>query len=216
MCFCVIDEKHLFRNATTTKSDAEESSVPYKDFFVAFNRSNTTVERLGVARNALPVNNRISIVMDYEKELFGPAFPDLYPYRRGNPGTYRGIKLSIEACIRHYARLSHTRFSQHPKFLFMAFDILAKKRVAVSTCIRTRVRLGDFKRPCDFNEIKQSRNLNSVTEGNLAIALSTQKQFQSGSAANFSKPFAYHILTCGDLQNKNKLVEGKDFAWMHS
>lgn len=55
-------------------------------------------------------------------------FPDLFPYGRGHPGEKINNKVSFELCIQHYLRLSSHKFSKHPYFTLIMFDMISKRK----------------------------------------------------------------------------------------
>lgn len=123
-----------------------------------------TVESLEVARDAVLVRNQGTFLSDCRKNLLALAFPDLFPYGGGHPGSRREVTVSVEECCGHYLRLGIRQFAQHPTFGMVVFDLCAKGRVETSNTVRTKIQPGDFER------------LGGATREELAVVLEIQKR----------------------------------------
>lgn len=90
----------------------------------------TTLQALFVAKDSILVRNDGHYVSDYEKDILGMAYPDLFPYGRRHPGTLRPVTMSFEEYRRYYMRLSGRIFAQHQTFGLIVFEKCAKRPVA--------------------------------------------------------------------------------------
>lgn len=66
--------------------------------------------------------------------------------------------------LQHYTRLHNRRFSRHPTFVLIAFDVCGRKRVATSTTVRARCRPGEFE------------SIGKVTRDEVATALQRKRR----------------------------------------
>ncbi len=76
-------------------SEAEETTY-HETSSVFVNQSpQSSVETLQSAQNTVLVRNQGSFISDYDNDLLGMAFPDLFPYGRGHPSTERRVKVYL-------------------------------------------------------------------------------------------------------------------------
>lgn len=158
-------ERGEMTNARNDK-DGEDLKASYEES-VSFHIdiiSRTSVEALKTAIETVLVRNNGEFVSDYDKEYFAIAFPDLFSYGHGHPGTERIIPVSLEECCQYYARLHQRNFSQHPTFIFIAFDVCGRRRVATSTTVRARFRPGELE------------SIGTVTKEEFAMALQRKRR----------------------------------------
>lgn len=159
----------------------------------------TTVEALSIARNAVLVRNQGDFVSSYDGDLFGLAFPDLFPYGRGHPGTERRVAVSLEQCLRYYLRLSGRQFAQHPTFALVSFDVCGRRRVANSTAISARHRSGQYE------------SIATVSREELANALISQKKRREHAMAGRSSTST----TARDESKANMLLRNVRVSQSH-
>lgn len=69
----------------------------------------------------------------FDKGIWVRMFPSLFPAGKGGPEEDRQIKVGLEECFLHYLRRFDHRFEQHPSFLLVAVQNLARRR-AFSHC----------------------------------------------------------------------------------
>lgn len=159
------------RERRSPQSEAVE--LQYKEISSVLVESvpHTTVEALGAAKQAILVRCSGHFVSDYDKDILGMAFLDLFPFGRGHPGTLRPVVVSFEECCRHYMRLSRRTFAQHKTFGLVVFDICGRRRVVTSTTIRARCNPEQYER------------IGIVSRDELATALSEQRKRRENSLA---------------------------------
>lgn len=97
------------------------------------------MDALDAARDSVLVKNHGKYLSDYDKDILGLIFPDLFPYGRGHPGTSRAVPVSLQECCRYYLRFSSRRFGQHATFGMLVFDICGKRLVSTSTSVRAGI-----------------------------------------------------------------------------
>ncbi len=168
----VRDPTHF--GAATSLSDETE----YKEtssVFVPLS-PNTSVETIDQARNTVLLRNKGTLLNDYDKDILAMAFPDLFPYGFGHPGTGRRVPVSFEECCRYYLRLGNKSFAQNTAFPLVAFNLISKMRVALSTVIRAKIN------PASFSQLA------TVTRQELVEALSRQKQRRENALAGRFHP----------------------------
>lgn len=137
----VRDTDHLGTAATE-----EEETEYHQNTSMLFDAlPNTTIESLKLARDTVLIRNRGRLVTDYDMNLLALAYPDLFPFGYGHPGTNRAVQVSFEECCRYYFRLSNRRFAQNVTFPVVVFNICGRRRVALSTSIRCKMRPDEFR-----------------------------------------------------------------------
>lgn len=101
------------------------SAIQYKKFRV-----------LGIARS-------VSLLEDRTEDFFARLFPELFPFGEGYANTDRDIKVSAEQYVSHYLQLSQRRFSTHPSFTLISFDIISRRRDLMATTISCKIHQQD-------------------------------------------------------------------------
>ncbi len=152
---------------------SEEEEVQYRETASVFvdQCPTTTVESLDLAKNTVLVRTQGKFVSDYDRDILAMAYPHLFPYGEGHPGTTRKVAVSFEECVRYYLRLGNLKFAQDMTFPLVAFNIIARKTVALSTTIRAKLS------PMAFAE------MGDVTQEEVVSALNTQKQRREDALA---------------------------------
>lgn len=175
---------------------SQETELTYKEIgTIMVNTSpQTTVEALKTAQDTVLVRNHGRYVSDYDGNLLGLAFPDLFPYGRGHPGTKRRVPVSFEECCRHYLRLSPRQFAQHSIFGMVAFDLCGKRRVAISTTVRAKYRSDEFEA------------FGRVTREELGDALQRQKEKRENAFAGRA-PVRDEDKDVGSCRNANGMLK---------
>jgi hypothetical protein len=74
------------------------------------------------------VTNSNQALNDWDRDYFGAAFPDLFPYGIGTPNSLRPTKVSLQQGLKHLLLLRDRRFAQHQYFTLVSFDMIAKKQ----------------------------------------------------------------------------------------
>lgn len=105
---CSVRNVEVETSGRAQDSSLQDMTLEYKELSSIMVNSSpqTTVEALQSARDAVLVRNYGNFISDYDGNLFGLAYPELFPYGRGHPGTRRKVVVSVEECCRHYMRLS--------------------------------------------------------------------------------------------------------------
>ncbi|OWZ07530.1 hypothetical protein PHMEG_00020066 [Phytophthora megakarya] len=75
------------------------------------------------------VRHSSTFAYDSDGTIYAKMFPHLFPYGRGHPGDKRQIKVSQNACMRHYSLLSSRRFAEDLTFFLVAFDRLSTQKM---------------------------------------------------------------------------------------
>jgi hypothetical protein len=88
----------------------------------------TTTTSVASASTTLTVAPQPEYLKDWELEAIPKLFPDILPFGRGGPSEARAVPVGLEACIRHYVRLSGRMFARHPTFTLLVTDILSRRR----------------------------------------------------------------------------------------
>lgn len=167
------------QNATNTCND-ELGFIDAGNNVLVDNNPFTSVQLLDSARKLLLVQNKGEFVSDYDQNILGYAFPDLFPYGRGHYGTMRRVIVSFEECCRHYLKIYGGRFAKHISFLLVIFDLCAKRRMTLSTTIRTRIS------PSSFSEIGK------ITPDELFSVIHEQRNRKNLMLSGKSVPSSLH------------------------
>ncbi len=68
------------------------------------------------------------------ERIFAMAFPTLYPLGRADLNAPRQRAVTLKEYAYHLMRYSDRRFGRHPRWRFLVFDILMRKKSSNSAC----------------------------------------------------------------------------------
>src|SRR5579872_6921361 len=80
-------------------------------------------------------------VWDSDPEWWLKAFPHLFPFGRGGPNEARRTRVSVEACMEHYLRLSTGQFQGY-EFALHGYDVVARQQLGRRAYLQTKLRSG--------------------------------------------------------------------------
>jgi ASC-1-like (ASCH) protein len=135
--------ERFFHNLTDSKVALEGlcgllGAAPDEGPFIALSLRGVISVRADGAYRIKPSADR---VWDSDPEWWLKAFPHLFPFGRGGPNEARRTRVSVEACMEHYLRLSTGQFQGY-EFALHGYDVVARQQLGRRAYLQTKLRHG--------------------------------------------------------------------------
>jgi hypothetical protein len=88
------------------------------------------------------------------EQIFAMAFPTLYPTGRADFNAPRQRTVTLKAYIQHLLRFQDGRFGRHPRWRFLAFNILIRRKAG--SAARYYILKTSGLKDLDYNELRDT------------------------------------------------------------
>jgi hypothetical protein len=123
------DDHVQFERVTITDVDVHAPSYQLKA--AALRHAKRGGSFIEVPHDSIPVNEF------FNPSMFPMLYPTLFPYGTGGfEDRRRNVAIGLENHIRHMLALADKRFQQHFSFMFVAFNVLQRRKLLLHTSLR--------------------------------------------------------------------------------